>query len=100
MKFKYDSVWVKLWLYVLVASFSSVLTDLSHYTCSHDTWSDITPIRWIIIVLNFIVQGMIAWRAFIDGSVEQQHEVHVQEMKQRALTHKINTRAKLKRKKR
>jgi hypothetical protein len=60
----------RLFLYVGIASFSSLITDLSHYTCSHNTWADINPIRWVVVVLNFVVQGMIAWRAFLDTSAD------------------------------
>ena len=77
----YDSIGFKLFLYVSVASLSSLLADLAHYTCSHNHFDDISPIRWITIVLNFMIQGLIAWRAFIDGSVERAHERAKQEDK-------------------
>jgi len=80
-KFPYGGMGVKLFLYVSVASFSSLLSDLSHYTCSHDHISDISLIRWATIILNFIVQGLIAWRAFIDGTVEREEIKEKQEMK-------------------
>jgi len=75
----------KLFLYISIASLSSLLSDLSHYTCSHDHWSDISPIRWVTIILNFIVQALIAWRAFIDGSVERLAEREREDEKAREL---------------
>ena len=77
----------KLFLYISIASLSSLLSDLSHYTCSHDHWSDISPIRWVTIFLNFFVQALIAWRAFIDGSVERLAEREREEEKARELDH-------------
>jgi len=76
---QFNGVGTKLFLYVSIASLSSLLSDLSHYTCSHDHIGDITLVRWITIILNFLVQGLIAWRAFIDGTVERVYEREVQE---------------------
>jgi hypothetical protein len=70
----FNSVKVKLFLYVGVAVTSSLIADLSHYTCKDKSWSDITEVHWVVIFLNFILQGLIAWRAFIDGSVYQRQE--------------------------
>jgi len=62
---------LKLALYVSIATLSSLMSDLSHYTCPNEGLDHITTARWITIVLGFIVQGCIAWRAFIDGSYER-----------------------------
>jgi len=62
---------LKLTLYILIATLSSLMADLSHYTCANEGLDHITTTRWITIVLGFIVQGCIAWRAFIDGSYER-----------------------------
>jgi hypothetical protein len=70
----YSSVRVKLMLAIAAASLTSLTSELSRYTCSHNTWKDITPIHWVTIVLGTIVQGVIAWRAFIDGSAQKQKE--------------------------
>jgi hypothetical protein len=70
----YSSVKVKLALAITAASLTSLTSELSRYTCTHNSWQDITPIHWITIVLGTIVQGVIAWRAFIDGSAQKQKE--------------------------
>ena len=80
-KFPFGGMGVKLCLYISVASLSSLLSDLSHYTCSHDHIGDISTVRWMTIALNFIVQGLIAWRAFIDGTVEREEIREKQELK-------------------
>jgi hypothetical protein len=70
---KYTSIPVKLSLYVGIAVFSSFLTDFSHYD-RNEHLSDITDLRWVVIFANALVQGLIAWRAFIDGAVEREKE--------------------------
>ena len=70
----YSSVQAKLILAITAATLTSLTSDLSRYTCTHYSWSDITPIHWITIVLGSIIQGVIAWRAFVDGSVQKQKE--------------------------
>ena len=70
----YSSVKAKLMLAVSAAALTSLVGELSRYTCDHYTWSDITPIHWVTIILGSIVQGVIAWRAFIDGSAQKQRE--------------------------
>jgi hypothetical protein len=97
-RFKIDSVGTKLFLYVFIASFSSMLTDLGHYTCHDEGFQSITPVRWLTIVLNFIVQGMIAWRAFIDGSDEvvreRQDLIKTENVFKRAIKLKSNSKLK------
>ena len=58
----------KLWLYVSSASLASIIADLSHYTCPQTEFSSIPPVKMACIFLNLILQGVIAWRAFIDDS--------------------------------
>jgi len=70
----YSSVKTKLLLAIAAATFTSLTSDLSRYTCTHYTWSDITPIHWVTIALGAFVQGVIAWRAFVDGSAQKQRE--------------------------
>ena len=74
----YSGVSAKLSLAVAAATLTSFSGELSRYTCSHYTWADITPIHWVTIVIGATVQGVIAWRAFIDGSAQKQRE-HLQE---------------------
>ena len=81
-----NSIRVKLFLYVGVAIISSMIADLSHYTCKDSGWNDITPVHWFVILMNFVLQGLIAWRAFIDGSVYQEQEILDKEY---TLQHKV-----------
>lgn len=71
----YSSVQTKLALAILAAILTSFTSDLSRYTCSHFSWSDITPIHWCVIVGSAFVQGAIAWRAFVDGSAQKQKDL-------------------------
>jgi hypothetical protein len=70
----YSSVKVKLMLAISAATITSIAGELSRYTCPHYKWSDITSIHWVTIILGAAVQGVIAWRAFIDGSAQKQRE--------------------------
>lgn len=70
-----SSVKIKLLLYVSVAMITSLISDLSHHTDSiQGGFRGINEVRIVIIVLNVLLQGLIAWRAFIDGSVYQEQE--------------------------
>jgi len=72
---KISSVKVKLFLYVGVAMITSLTSDLSHHTDStQGGFCGINQVTDVIIILNFILQGLIAWRAFIDGSVLQEEQ--------------------------
>jgi hypothetical protein len=66
----FNNVYGKLVLYIAAASLTSLGNDLGHYTCHDVGWQDITPVHWATIVINLLVQGLIAWRAFIDGSAD------------------------------
>jgi len=68
IKLKFASTTTKLWLYVICAGMTALISDLSHYTCEESGFSHITPVKMCVIVLNFVLQGIIAWRAFIDDS--------------------------------
>jgi hypothetical protein len=70
----FNTVFVKLIIYIGIATITSLSNDLSHYMCDKDGFSEITPIHWCIIVFNLLVQGLIAWRAFLDGSAEKYSE--------------------------
>ena len=70
---RFASASIKLFLYVSIASLSSLLSDFSHYSDDVHV-HDINDMRWLTIAINALVQGLIAWRAFIDGSVERIHE--------------------------
>lgn len=65
---------VRLSIYILIAALTSLMNDFSKY----QTLDEITQVTWIMIWTNFFLQGLIAWRAYIDGSypraVEQLQE--------------------------
>lgn len=58
----------RLILYVSSAILAALLSDLSHYQCHDLGFSAISPIKLTCIIINVILQGIIAWRAFIDDS--------------------------------
>jgi hypothetical protein len=57
----------RLMIYISIACLTSLMKDLSSY----DALSDITPLTWILILINFTLQGLVAWRAYIDGSYQE-----------------------------
>jgi len=73
----------KLILYITTASLASLLADLNHYlqtasqAVSHVEVPEGHLIKWSIILINFVLQGLIAWRAFIDDAHLDAHiEAH------------------------
>jgi len=56
--------YIRLFIYITIASLTSLMNDFSKY----QTLEDISQLTWIMITINFILQGFIAWRAYIDGS--------------------------------
>lgn len=65
---------LKLSLYVLCASLASLISELGNYSCPDKGFAAITPVKILCIVLNFLLQGLIAWRAFIDDSTDPHHQ--------------------------
>jgi hypothetical protein len=59
---------LKLFLYVAAAVIGAIVADLQHHVCVIRNLVDITPIKLLTGGLNAILQGLIAWRAFIDDS--------------------------------
>lgn len=57
----------RLFIYILIACLTSLMKDFSSY----QSLSEISNLTWIMILINFILQGLIAWRAFIDGSYQK-----------------------------
>jgi hypothetical protein len=55
---------IRLFIYVAIASLTSLMNDFSKY----QSLDEIGQITWILIYINFTLQGLIAWRAYIDGS--------------------------------
>jgi len=66
----FDGYQVKLLLYVTTASLTALLSDLQHYLCGNSGELKVSFAQTFIIFINFVLQGLIAWRAFIDDSVK------------------------------
>jgi hypothetical protein len=60
-----NCVTIKAILYILIASLTGLVSDLSDFK----SFNEIGQIKALIIVINIILQGCIAWRAFLDQSV-------------------------------
>jgi hypothetical protein len=70
-----NSINVKLFLYVGVAVLTSLVSELYHHADSQGGgFNGINEVQYTIIFVNLILQALIAWRAFIDGSVYQYQE--------------------------
>lgn len=63
--FKLSKTNTRAMLYILIASFTALMSDLAGFK----TLGEISTVGSIIILLNFILQGLIAWRAFLDQSI-------------------------------
>jgi len=61
----HNCVTVKAVLYIGIASLTTLMSDLGDFKA----FSEINPVKAALIGVNFILQGMIAWRAFLDQSV-------------------------------
>jgi hypothetical protein len=57
----------RLMIYIAIASLTSLMKDFSQF----QSFDQISTITWALIVINFILQGLIAWRAYIDGSYQE-----------------------------
>ena len=60
-----NCVTVKAILYIGIASLTTLMSDMSDFK----SFSEINPVKATLIGVNFLLQGMIAWRAFLDQSV-------------------------------
>jgi len=65
--FMKDCMWVRAVLYFLIASIPALMVDLGQYK----SFSEISDITLAIIMCNFVLQGLIAVRAFIDQSISR-----------------------------
>ena len=54
----------RLMIYISIASLTSLMKDFSQF----QSFDQIGQVTWVLIVINFLLQGLIAWRAYIDGS--------------------------------
>ena len=57
----------RLFIYISIASLTSLMKDLSQF----QNFDQISYITWSLITINFLLQGLIAWRAYIDGSYQE-----------------------------
>jgi len=64
-RFRLKKCEIRAFLYIGIASLTAVMGDLGGY----QSFSQISPIQYTILFLNFILQGFIAWRAFIDQTI-------------------------------
>jgi len=62
-----DCIWLRALLYFSIAAIPSLITDLSKYK----SYSDISSIALTILIANFLLQGFIAVRAFMDQSISR-----------------------------
>jgi low affinity Fe/Cu permease len=56
----------RLFIYISIACLTSLMKDFSQY----QTFDQISAVTWILIIINFFLQGLVAWRAYIDGSYQ------------------------------
>ena len=68
--FMRDCVWIRALLYFLIASIPTLMVDLGEYK----SFKEISDIALAIIIANFVLQGLIAVRAFIDQSISRTKE--------------------------
>lgn len=53
-------------LYISIASLTALIGDISQY----QNFSEISSIKLLVIAINVLLQGLIAWRAYIDTSLK------------------------------
>lgn len=63
--FKFSKTNTRAMLYILIASFTALLADLSGFK----SFSEISAVGATVILINFLLQGLIAWRAYLDQSI-------------------------------
>lgn len=56
----------RLLIYISIASLTSLMKDFSQF----QSFDQISSVTWVLIFINFFLQGLIAWRAYIDGSYQ------------------------------
>ena len=60
-----NCVTVKAILYIGIASLTTLMSDLGDFK----SFAEINPVKATLFGVNFVLQGLIAWRAFLDQSV-------------------------------
>jgi len=68
--FMRDCVWIRALLYFLIASIPALMVDLGQYK----SFKEISDVALAVIIANFVLQGLIAVRAFIDQSISRTKE--------------------------
>lgn len=64
-RFKIKKAVLRGFLYISIASLTALMSDLSGFK----QFNEISQVGLAIIIINFILQGFIAWRAYIDQSL-------------------------------
>lgn len=62
-----DGIWIRAFLYFAIAAIPALMVDLGQYK----NFSEISDITLAIIACNFVLQGLIAVRAFMDQSLSR-----------------------------
>jgi len=65
--FMRNSAWIRALLYFFIAAIPAFITDISRYK----NFSEVSNVAAVIMLSNFILQGLIAVRAFIDQSISR-----------------------------
>lgn len=68
--FMRDNVLLRGLLYFAIAAIPAFITDISQFK----SFSEISQVSLVVIISNFILQGIIAVRAFIDQSISRTAE--------------------------
>lgn len=62
---------VKLFLYISIATLTSLMSDLRHHLCFKSGEISLTTGQSLAVIFNLSLQGLIAWRAFLDDSTDK-----------------------------
>lgn len=55
----------------MTASLTALLSDIQHYLCKDSGSLHLSWPQGLVVIINFVLQGLIAWRAFIDDTPEK-----------------------------
>jgi hypothetical protein len=83
--FMKDCMWFRATIYFLIAAIPALLVDLGQYK----SFASIPDISLVIIGANFLLQGLIAVRAFMDQSISRVQR-DKKEKKMELITEKTN----------
>jgi len=68
--FMKDCMWIRALLYFFIAAIPALMVDLGQYK----SFKDLSDITIAVIIANFLLQGLIAVRAFLDQSISRSHK--------------------------